>query len=191
MANILKFLVFYQVTGVGTGTALYRDSRGHGGLYCSACHGSPHTMFPSREAMDNHQPDQYQGNKIKTIGSYGVCHTSITTQTASWPHAYTWNNSNWQSFADYDFIQVIRLGVAAGYADILHGKVKELVFTFKSQYAETDSLICLLDFLIQKGFLWFPLTHWAGFWSRPNFYSSSWWFLLIQEGLLPLTVNYG
>lgn len=113
------------VSGVETGTTLYRNSRGHGDLYCSACHGSPHAMFPSREAIDNHQPDQYQGSKIKTIGSCGVCHndsrgegsggefsevhggtnpetknacfvchTSITAQTASWPHAYTWKNSN-------------------------------------------------------------------------------------------------
>jgi hypothetical protein len=31
-------------------------------------------MFPSREAKDNYQPEQYQGSKIKTIGSCGVCH---------------------------------------------------------------------------------------------------------------------
>jgi hypothetical protein len=65
-----------DVTGVSTGTALYRNSKGHGNLYCSACHGSPHAMYPSREPSDNYQPDQYQGSKIKTIGSCGVCHSS-------------------------------------------------------------------------------------------------------------------
>lgn len=113
------------VSGVDTGTALYRNSEGHGSLMCSACHGSPHAMFPSRETKDNYQPNQYQGSKIKTIGSCGichnnsrgegsggefsgthggaspehknachVCHTAIPTTTASWPHAYSWKNSN-------------------------------------------------------------------------------------------------
>jgi len=113
------------VSGVDTGTDLYRNSHGHGNLYCSACHGSPHAMFPSREANDNYQPYQYQGGTIKTLGSCGVCHdnsrgegsggefsevhggssperknachvchTSISTATASWPHAYSWKNSN-------------------------------------------------------------------------------------------------
>jgi hypothetical protein len=113
------------VDGVETNTALYRNSVGHGNVYCSACHGSPHAMFPSREAKDNYQPNQYQGSKIKTIGSCGVCHdnsrgegsggefssthggtnpehqntchvchTAISSNTADWPHAYSWKNSN-------------------------------------------------------------------------------------------------
>jgi hypothetical protein len=114
------------VTGVSTGTTLYRNARGHGDIYCTACHGSPHAMYPSRETADNYQPNQYQGSKIKTIGSCGichsssrgqsgssgeftsehggtnpdksigcrVCHTSVPSNTANWPHAYTWKNSN-------------------------------------------------------------------------------------------------
>jgi hypothetical protein len=62
------------VNGVETNTTLYRNSVGHGNLYCPACHGSPHAMYPSREAKDNYQPLHYQGDKIKTIGSCGVCH---------------------------------------------------------------------------------------------------------------------
>ncbi len=112
-------------TGVETNNTLYRNASGHGNLYCSACHGSPHAMYPSREAIDNYQPDQYMGSKIKTIGSCGVCHensrgegvggeftqthggtnpenknachvchTAISTNTANWPHGYTWVNSN-------------------------------------------------------------------------------------------------
>jgi len=45
-------------------------------INCAKCHGSPHAMYPSRETADNYQPDQYQGSKIKTIGSCGVCHSS-------------------------------------------------------------------------------------------------------------------
>jgi hypothetical protein len=64
------------VTGVNTGIALYRNSKGHGNIYCSSCHGSPHAMYPSKEAADNYQSKQYQGftSTIKTIGSCGVCH---------------------------------------------------------------------------------------------------------------------
>ena len=116
-----------NVTGVSTGSALYRNSQGHGSIYCSACHGSPHAMYPSRESSDNYQSKQYQGftSTIKTIGSCGVCHessrgendpgefaevhggsnpekeigcgachTSISSATASWPHAYTWKDTN-------------------------------------------------------------------------------------------------
>jgi hypothetical protein len=114
------------VTGVSTGSVLYRNSKGHGNMYCSSCHGSPHAMYPSRETTDNYQPIQYQGSSvIKTIGSCGLCHsssrgesnisefsgvhggtnpeqsigcrtchTSVPTNTSSWPHAYTWTNSN-------------------------------------------------------------------------------------------------
>jgi hypothetical protein len=63
-----------DVTGVDTQNALYRNSTGHGNVYCTACHGSPHAMYPSREAKDNYQPEHYQGSKIKSIGSCGVCH---------------------------------------------------------------------------------------------------------------------
>jgi len=115
-----------DISGINTGTALYRNSKGHGNIYCSACHGSPHAMYPSRETSDNYQASQYQNpDKIKTIGSCGychndsrgegatddfaevhggtnpersigcrACHTSISPATASWPHAYTWTNTN-------------------------------------------------------------------------------------------------
>ncbi|MDP4224567.1 MAG: cytochrome c3 family protein, partial [Bacteroidota bacterium] len=67
-----------EVAGVNTGTLLYRDSQGHGNMYCASCHGSPHSMMPSRETSDNFQSKQYQGftSRIKSIGSCGVCHNS-------------------------------------------------------------------------------------------------------------------
>jgi hypothetical protein len=106
------------VSGVDTGTRLYRDAWSHGGISCAACHDSPHAMYPSREASDNYQPLQYQ-NSSKTIGSCGVCHensrggggeefgeehggpsgkptacrvchTRVPTDTTEWPHKYEW-----------------------------------------------------------------------------------------------------
>jgi hypothetical protein len=63
------------VQGVDTGTTLYRNDTGHGGLYCAACHQSPHAMIPSREDTDNYQALQYQ-NAAVTIGSCAACHDS-------------------------------------------------------------------------------------------------------------------
>src|ERR1051325_11342376 len=35
-----------------SGKNLYRFSSGHGGLYCSACHGSQHAEYPTLQAND-------------------------------------------------------------------------------------------------------------------------------------------
>jgi hypothetical protein len=103
---------------VDTGAILYRNAKGHGGIYCVSCHGSPHAMVPSREDTDNYQPLHLQ-NSDKTIGSCGVCHdnsrgegvegfgethggsggeptacgvchTSLSGDVAEWPHAFLW-----------------------------------------------------------------------------------------------------
>lgn len=108
------------VAEVDTGTTLYRNAIGHGGIYCAGCHGSPHAMVPSRQASDNYQSQQYQ-TRTKSIGSCGVCHSGskgaglgeflgqhgsggvftacnvchtvvTTTNTTNWPHQYQWKN---------------------------------------------------------------------------------------------------
>lgn len=63
------------VPGVDTGDVLYRNATGHGGLYCSTCHGSPHAMLPSGQGSDSYQALQYQGKNV-TIGSCAACHES-------------------------------------------------------------------------------------------------------------------
>lgn len=67
-----------SVAGVDTGTELFRNGHGHGNLFCSACHGSPHAMIPSLNIKDNYQALQYQGSNrpVKSIGSCGICHKS-------------------------------------------------------------------------------------------------------------------
>ncbi len=52
---------------------LFRESQGHGGLFCSACHGSPHAILPSREANDNLQNFVLQGT-AGTLQLCTVCH---------------------------------------------------------------------------------------------------------------------
>lgn len=63
------------VAGVETGTTLYRNSLGHGGLSCPACHGPAHAMVPTSKDPDNAQAVQYQAKAV-TIGSCRVCHKS-------------------------------------------------------------------------------------------------------------------
>ncbi len=53
--------------------ALYRLSRGHGGLFCAACHDSPHAVAPSREANDSIKFVQLQGSD-GPLGQCTLCH---------------------------------------------------------------------------------------------------------------------
>lgn len=62
------------IAEVQTGSLLYRNATGHGGLYCAACHGSPHAQIPSEQASDEYQALQYQA-AAKPIGSCSACHS--------------------------------------------------------------------------------------------------------------------
>ena len=65
---------------------LFRLSTGHGGLYCSACHGSPHAIFPSREATDNIDMISLQGH-AGTLSDCTVCHGVVPNGPG--PHGST------------------------------------------------------------------------------------------------------
>ncbi len=62
---------------------LFKQSTGHGGLYCEACHNSTHAILTSREAKDNLQSIALQGF-AGTISKCTVCH--LTTPTSGGPH---------------------------------------------------------------------------------------------------------
>jgi hypothetical protein len=57
------------------GDALYRNSKAHGGggIYCAACHGSPHAIYPTITERDNQQSIRLQGQP-GTINQCEVCH---------------------------------------------------------------------------------------------------------------------
>jgi hypothetical protein len=76
-----------------TGDVLYRNAKGHGGVYCTACHNSPHAWWPSKLWADNLQPLKVQRTPY-AIGNCGVCHTNKLAgdnphvsyyQTTTWP----------------------------------------------------------------------------------------------------------
>jgi len=64
---------------------LYRFSAGHGGLQCSACHGSPHAIFPSSHANDNLQNIDMQGHKGTVVECLN-CHVSQPLTFNGGPH---------------------------------------------------------------------------------------------------------
>lgn len=55
---------------------MYRNSVGHDGLYCEACHGSTHAILPSLEPNDNIQNIALQGH-AGTLSDCTVCHASV------------------------------------------------------------------------------------------------------------------
>jgi hypothetical protein len=63
--------------------ALYRHSKGHGGVYCEACHDSTHAIATSREPADAIKFVQLQGYN-GTLSSCTVCH--LTQPTGKGPH---------------------------------------------------------------------------------------------------------
>ena len=77
---------------------LYRESKGHGGLFCSSCHGSPHAIFPTVVANDGVQNMALQGH-AGTLNDCTVCHGVIPDGPG--PHGlYFENASNDASLID-------------------------------------------------------------------------------------------
>jgi len=64
---------------------LFRQSKGHSGLFCSTCHSSPHAILPSERAEDNVQNIALQGF-AGTLKSCSVCHGYIPAGPG--PHGY-------------------------------------------------------------------------------------------------------
>jgi hypothetical protein len=62
---------------------LFKNSRGHGNLYCSTCHGSPHAILPTNNARDNLQNVTLQGF-AGILRDCTVCHG--VNPTAPGPH---------------------------------------------------------------------------------------------------------
>ncbi len=62
---------------------LYRNSTGHGGLYCEACHNSTHAILPTVVYKDGLQNLRLQGTN-KALGDCMVCHTTLPTKAG--PH---------------------------------------------------------------------------------------------------------
>jgi hypothetical protein len=76
------------------GFSLYRFSNGHGDLQCSACHGSPHAIWPSSEANDNLQSVATQGH-LGTVVECSACHTNLGETQYDGPHGMHPTGADW------------------------------------------------------------------------------------------------
>ncbi len=82
------------------GLSLYRFSAGHGGLQCSACHGSTHAEFPATHRNDNLRNEAIQGHAGVTA-ECTACHTTMSASSstaAAGPHGMHPIGSTWVSF---------------------------------------------------------------------------------------------
>jgi hypothetical protein len=80
------------------GADLYRFSSGHGNVFCSGCHGSPHAEYPTLQANDSVYPQYLQGYVAK-ITECKVCHTNVPVSANGGPHGVhtigqAWVNSH-------------------------------------------------------------------------------------------------
>ena len=75
---------------------LYKHSLTHGGVACSACHGSQHAIYPSTIEDENKQSLEHQGYK-GTIKECGVCHADdvISATYGKGPHGLHAHNQEW------------------------------------------------------------------------------------------------
>lgn len=76
------------------GLTLFRFSRGHGGLYCSACHGSTHAEFPSAFTNDNIASIQFQGHE-GVRSDCTRCHGSNPSTVSGGPHGLHPIGASW------------------------------------------------------------------------------------------------
>ncbi len=86
------------------GFSLYRFSEGHGGLQCSACHGSPHAIWPTAFANDNVQATQLQGH-AGTLSDCSVCHTGLEDDEIQGPHGMHPVSQAWADHKHGDFAE--------------------------------------------------------------------------------------
>ncbi len=95
-----------QSNAPAAGLSLYRFSAGHGGLQCSACHGSTHAEFPATHRNDNLRNERIQGHAGVTA-ECTACHVSMpnnTTTAVGGPHGMHPIGQGWVGF-HHDAIQ--------------------------------------------------------------------------------------
>ena len=85
-----------KLPGDSNDTKLYKQSLGHGGVACSACHGSQHAIYPSTLADENNQSIAHQGY-AGTVRECGVCHADKVPPTTfdRGPHGLHPHDQHW------------------------------------------------------------------------------------------------
>lgn len=87
------------------GLSLYRFSVGHGGLQCSACHGSTHAEFPASHRNDNIRNIQMQGHAGVTV-ECTACHATMPTSPTGGPHGMHPIGQDWV-YSHHDAVSAV------------------------------------------------------------------------------------
>ena len=102
------------------GTSLYRFSVGHGGLQCSACHGSTHAEYPSSERNDNLQSLALQGH-VGKLAECTACHASMPSTVNGGPHGMHPTDQAW----------------VTNHHDVIHGNLGQCQTCHATNYSGT------------------------------------------------------
>jgi hypothetical protein len=124
----------------------YRASRGHGGLACSACHGSAHAIWPNPDpaANDNLVADELQGH-AGTITECAACHESLE-MTLGGPHGmHNVNDPRWTDHRHEGFFESNPDSCRACHGSDLRGSPLSRAATRRTLRADGDTVV------IEKG----------------------------------------
>ncbi|MEN8217506.1 MAG: hypothetical protein ABFS56_14280 [Pseudomonadota bacterium] len=103
---------------------LYRNSKGHSGVACEGCHGSPHAIWPNADinANDNLTALQLQGH-VGTIIECDTCHTpGSLPMTIEGPHGlHNVNDPEWTEDKHRNFYMLDPNGCKACHGENLEG----------------------------------------------------------------------
>jgi len=103
---------------------LYRNSAGHSGMACEACHGSTHAEWPAATDLsnDNVAAKQIQGH-TGPIMECVVCHTNGLSNTVAGPHGlHNVNSAAWNR-GHSNFFEANQAGCQACHGVTLQGTV--------------------------------------------------------------------
>ncbi len=95
--NVATFIIAENKRFAEQTDTLYRNSLGHNGVACESCHGSPHAVWPSREANDNLTATTIQGHDGMIV-ECTACHGTGLSLTLDGPHGM--HNVNSQAWVD-------------------------------------------------------------------------------------------
>ena len=76
------------------GLSLFRFSKGHGNLQCSACHGSTHAEFPASHRNDNLNSVAMQGH-AGVLAECTACHATMPSTASGGPHGMHSISNHW------------------------------------------------------------------------------------------------
>ena len=102
--------------------SIFRESKGHGGVACSSCHGSPHAEWATNQPNDNVTANAIQKHP-GMITECVVCHQKNLGPTTDGPHGL--HNINDQAWIDAhrDFYERDQKNCQACHGVSLHGTV--------------------------------------------------------------------